>query len=47
MPRRKTGDANGGQKSPGPKKSAKVNKITMQAQRHISEINKNHHKITN
>ena len=28
MPRRKTGDANGGQKSPGPKKSAKVNKIT-------------------
>ena len=34
MPRRKTGSANGGQKSPGPKKSAKVNKITMQAALH-------------
>ena len=37
MPRRKTGDANGGQKSPGPKKSAKVNKITTRSARAATE----------
>ena len=37
MPRRKTGDANGGQKSPGPKKSAKVNKITTGSARAATE----------